>query len=112
VRRTRLTKFITYFCIVNLFVLGALAGPMVLSGLMAMVAAHYQTGAVAAERAALRWREELPDRPEIHAPDMEPCGVVTQYVPVNDDTSQFYFKQGKPTFFQEISGTVERLIPP
>jgi len=39
VRRTRLTKFITYFCIVNLFVLGALAGPMVLSGLMAMVAA-------------------------------------------------------------------------
>jgi CRISPR-associated protein Csb2 len=72
---------------------------------MAMVAAHYQTGAVAAERAALRWLEELPDPPEIHAPDMEPCGVVTQYVPVNDDTSQFYFKQGKPTFFQEISGT-------
>ena len=29
---------------------------------MAMVAAHYQTGADAAERAALRWLEELPDR--------------------------------------------------
>jgi CRISPR-associated protein Csb2 len=72
---------------------------------MAMVAAHYQTGADAAERAALRWLEELPDPPEIHAPDAEPCGVVTQYVPVNDDTAQFYFKQGKPTFFQEISGT-------
>lgn len=75
---------------------------------MAMVAAHYQTGADAAERAALRWLEELPDPPEIHAPDAEPCAVVTQYVPVNDDTSQFYFKQGTPTFFQEISGTFFR----
>jgi CRISPR-associated protein Csb2 len=51
---------------------------------MAMVAAHYQTGADAVERAALRWLEELPEPPEIHAPDAEPCSVVTQFVPVND----------------------------
>ena len=51
---------------------------------MAMVAAHYQTGADAAERAALCWLEELPEPPEIHAPDAEPCKVVTQFVPVND----------------------------
>lgn len=38
VRRTRLIKFITYFCIVNLVVLGALAGRMVLSGIMMLVA--------------------------------------------------------------------------
>ena len=53
---------------------------------MAMVAAHYQTGAEATERAALRWLEESPP-PEIHAPDAEPCRVVTQYVPVNDKVS-------------------------
>jgi len=51
---------------------------------MAMVAAHYHTGADAAERAALCWLEELPEPPEIHAPDAEPCDVVTQFVPVND----------------------------
>jgi CRISPR-associated protein Csb2 len=51
---------------------------------MAMVAAHYQTGADATERAALCWLEELPEPPEIHAPDAEPCKVVTQFVPVND----------------------------
>ncbi|MBI5770293.1 MAG: type I-U CRISPR-associated protein Cas5/Cas6 [Verrucomicrobia bacterium] len=50
---------------------------------MAMVAAHYQTGAVATERAALEWLEKQ-SAPEIHAPDAEPCRVVTQYVPVND----------------------------
>jgi CRISPR-associated protein Csb2 len=50
---------------------------------MAMVAGHYQTGAEAVERAALEWLEKQP-APEIHAPDAEPCRVVTQYVPVND----------------------------
>jgi CRISPR-associated protein Csb2 len=50
---------------------------------MAMVAAHYQTGAEAAERAALEWLEQQTP-PEIHAPDAEPCRVVTQFVPVND----------------------------
>jgi phosphatidate cytidylyltransferase len=39
VRRMRLTKFITYFCIVNLVLLSALAGHGILSGLMAVVAA-------------------------------------------------------------------------
>jgi CRISPR-associated protein Csb2 len=50
---------------------------------MAMVAAHYQTGANAAERTALLWLEALAP-PEIHAPDAEPCKVVTHFVPVND----------------------------
>jgi CRISPR-associated protein Csb2 len=51
---------------------------------MAMVAAHYQTGAAVAEREALLWLEALPEPPEIHAPDAEPCEVVTHFVPVND----------------------------
>jgi CRISPR-associated protein Csb2 len=50
---------------------------------MAMVAAHYQTGAETIERAALLWLEKQP-APEIHAPDAEHCRVVTQFVPVND----------------------------
>ena len=50
---------------------------------MAMVAAHYQTGACEGERDALLWLEKEPS-PEIHAPDAEPCRVVTQFVPVND----------------------------
>jgi phosphatidate cytidylyltransferase len=37
VRKARLTKFITYFCIVNLFLLGALAGPGILSGMIFIV---------------------------------------------------------------------------
>ncbi len=50
---------------------------------MAMVAAHYQTGAEEAERAALLWLEkQVP--PDIHAPEHLPCKVVTQFVPVND----------------------------
>jgi CRISPR-associated protein Csb2 len=51
---------------------------------MAMVAAHYQTGGCATERAALLWLEALRDSPEIHAPDAEPCHAVTQFVPIND----------------------------
>jgi len=50
---------------------------------MALVAAHYQTGADAPEREALLWLEKQPP-PEIHAPEASPCAVVTQYVPVND----------------------------
>jgi CRISPR-associated protein Csb2 len=50
---------------------------------MALVAAHYQTGADALEREALLWLEKQPP-PEIHAPEAWPCAVVTQYVPVND----------------------------
>jgi len=51
---------------------------------MAMVAAHYQTGADNAEREALLWLEKQPP-PKIHAPDAwPPDEVVMQYVPVND----------------------------
>jgi phosphatidate cytidylyltransferase len=38
VRRGRLVKFISYFCIVNLMVLGALAGHWILSAMMAAIA--------------------------------------------------------------------------
>ena len=38
VRRARLTKFVTYFCIVNVLLLGALAGHEVFSGIMLVVA--------------------------------------------------------------------------
>jgi len=51
---------------------------------MAMVAAHYQTGAKPEERAALLWVEALPETPEIFAPEAQPCRTVTQFVPVND----------------------------
>lgn len=50
---------------------------------MAMVAAHYQTGAEAIERAALLWLEKQTP-PDIYAPEALPCDVVTQFVPVND----------------------------
>lgn len=72
---------------------------------MAMVAAHYQTGADMTERAALLWLEkETP--PDIHAPEALLCGVVSQYVPVNDDRSQFFRdpQTKKIKFYQEISG--------
>ncbi|MBI1839512.1 MAG: type I-U CRISPR-associated protein Cas5/Cas6 [Verrucomicrobia bacterium] len=52
---------------------------------MAMVAAHYQTGADLLEREALLWLERQAP-PEIYAPEALPCRVVTQYVPVNDKT--------------------------
>lgn len=72
---------------------------------MAMVAAHYQTGAAAAERAALEWLEGQPP-PEVHAPDAHPCRVVTQYVPVNDDRSQSFRDPNtkKVKFYPEIPG--------
>jgi CRISPR-associated protein Csb2 len=72
---------------------------------MAMVAAHYQTGADAKERAALLWLEKLPP-PDIHTPEALPCSTVTQYVPVNDDRSQFFRdpQTKKIKFYQEIPG--------
>lgn len=71
---------------------------------MAMVAAHYETGSDEQERAALLWLEALPESPDIHASEADPRGVVTQYVPVNDDSSQFSRDPNtkKAKFFQEI----------
>jgi CRISPR-associated protein Csb2 len=73
---------------------------------MALVAAHYQTGADPGEREALLWLETL-GPPEIHAPEASPCAVVTQYVPVNDDSAQCYNDPNtqKVKFYQEIPGT-------
>lgn len=51
---------------------------------MAMVAAHYQTGADVSERQALHWLEALPDSPEIHAGEASSRATVTHFVPVND----------------------------
>src|ERR1035437_9290070 len=39
VRRSRLTKFVTYFCIVNFGLLGAFAGHVIFGGMMLVVAA-------------------------------------------------------------------------
>lgn len=50
---------------------------------MALVAAHFQTGAEPAERAAIEWLESQP-APQIHAPGHVERPVVTHYVPVND----------------------------
>jgi CRISPR-associated protein Csb2 len=72
---------------------------------MAMVAAHCQTGADAAERAALLWLERQTP-PDIYAPDALLCSVVKQYVPVNDDGAQCFRDPAtkKTKFYQEISG--------
>lgn len=51
---------------------------------MALVAAHYQTGAEPAEREALLWLEALADPPEIYAGEAFSRAVVTHFVPVND----------------------------
>jgi CRISPR-associated protein Csb2 len=50
---------------------------------MALAAAHFQTGADTAERAALEWLETQP-APQIHAPKHIERPVLTHYVPVND----------------------------
>jgi CRISPR-associated protein Csb2 len=73
---------------------------------MAMVAAHYQSGAEPAERETLLWLEKQPP-PEIHAPEALPCAVVHQYVPVNDDSSQYSWdsQKKKAKFYQEIRDT-------
>ena len=74
---------------------------------MAMVAAHYETGANGSEREALLWLEGLPEFPDIYASEAASRGVVTQYVPVNDDSSQFSRDPNtkKAKFFQEIPFT-------
>ena len=50
---------------------------------MALVAAHFQTGANPAERAALRWLEEQPP-PALKASESESRDPVVVFVPVND----------------------------
>lgn len=51
---------------------------------MALVAAHFHTGADASERAALTWLEQLERAPEIRAADCVERALVEQFVPVND----------------------------
>jgi CRISPR-associated protein Csb2 len=51
---------------------------------MALAAAHFDTGADAAERAALKWVEELETSPGIQAGEPSVRALVTHYVPVND----------------------------
>lgn len=50
---------------------------------MALAAAHFQTGAAPAERAALEWLEKQ-DAPQLGVPDGDSRAVVTHFVPVND----------------------------
>jgi len=50
---------------------------------MALVAAHFATGADPEEREALLWLESLPP-PALRVSDAIPRAVVTHYVPVND----------------------------
>ena len=51
---------------------------------MALVAAHFHTGAEASERDALVWLEQLERAPEIRAADCVERALVIHYVPVND----------------------------
>jgi len=60
---------------------------------MALVAAHFATGADPAEREALLWLESLPP-PGLWASDAVPRAVVTHYVPVNDKVGE---KEKPPT---------------
>lgn len=53
---------------------------------MAMVAAHFETGQDANERAALEWLERQ-DPPAMYVPVGEAREVVTHYVPVNDTSN-------------------------
>ncbi|HHH31003.1 MAG TPA: type I-U CRISPR-associated protein Cas5/Cas6 [Polyangiaceae bacterium] len=77
---------------------------------MALAAAHFQTGRDPDERKALLWLEGLkeegePAAPQIVAPTASQRAVVTQYVPVNDDSAGCKKKQGKTVVFQEIGQT-------
>lgn len=72
---------------------------------MALVAAHYETGADPAERKALLTLENVNEPPTIHAPGSLPRPTVTHFVPVNDNAAQHKEKQGKVTIYQEIQGT-------
>jgi CRISPR-associated protein Csb2 len=51
---------------------------------MAPAAAYFDTGADAAERAALKWVEELETSTGIQAGEPSARALVTHYVPVND----------------------------
>lgn len=51
---------------------------------MALAAAHFETGADSAERAALEWIEKLEASPSFHGGEARTRALVTQYVPVND----------------------------
>jgi CRISPR-associated protein Csb2 len=51
--------------------------------LMAMAAAHFETGGAPAERQALHWLESQPP-PALSVPEALPRSVCTVYVPVND----------------------------
>lgn len=75
---------------------------------MALVAAHYQTGADPAERQALLVLESLNEAPTIHAPGTLPRLPVTHFVPVNDKAEQHKEEQGKVKIYQEIQGTAFR----
>lgn len=50
---------------------------------MALAAAHFETGEIPAERAALEWFETLP-APQVTADEHMPRTAVTHFVPVND----------------------------
>jgi CRISPR-associated protein Csb2 len=67
---------------------------------MAMAAAHFETGADPAERAALEWLEAAP-APALRASDADERTIVRTYVPVNDELR---FKKKK----QPPAGTVPR----
>jgi CRISPR-associated protein Csb2 len=51
---------------------------------MAMVAAHFETGAEPTERSALEWLEAIGDPPRINCSDAFHRDVATRFVPVND----------------------------
>lgn len=51
---------------------------------MALAAAHFETGAVSSERAALEWLQCLGIAPCIYAAGAEARALVAHYVPVND----------------------------
>lgn len=77
---------------------------------MALAAAHFQTGGDPQERKALQWLEGLeahgePAAPHIVAPSAIQRSIVTQYVPVNDNSAGFKKKSRNRIVFQEIGQT-------
>jgi CRISPR-associated protein Csb2 len=60
---------------------------------MALAAAHFETGADAAEREALMWLQESAQAPVLRAPAPAVRTVVEQFVPVNDKS---IWKKEKP----------------
>jgi CRISPR-associated protein Csb2 len=77
---------------------------------MALVAAHFETGADQRERLALLWLQSLekngePAAPCIFAPQAIQRAVVTHFVPVNDHNDGYKIKNEKVVVFQEIGQT-------